>query len=85
MEGGLAQPLAPPAPPHNCFSRSLLPPSTSNEETLEGMGFHPSGVGLGADSVLGQHPLEEAGDQRQVNKTLTFEWKNLHFQPTKKH
>lgn len=72
MEGSLAQLLGPPPPPHNFFSHLLLPPTTLNEEISEGPGFHPSGVGLGVDSVLGQCPLEEAGDQRQANKTSAF-------------
>lgn len=72
MEGGSAQPLGLPALLHNCFSHFLLPPATCSEEVSEGLGFHPSGVGLGADSFLGQHPPQEAGDQREVNKTLAF-------------
>ena len=53
------------APIHFC-----LPPRAMRKSG--GAGISPISVGLGVDLFLGQHPLEEAGDQSQVNKSLAL-------------
>lgn len=50
------------SPSHSCFSHFCLLTQT-DEAVSEQLGFHLSGVELGLDSFLGQHPLEEARDR----------------------